>query len=153
MMFSRLPAALVAATCLAAAPALYAAAAPNMKPGLWEVTVKMDMPGMPQGMQAQTTQRCVTPKDLEDPRSVGPGADPRTSGKCEVSNYRLQGNTATWEMACKGPEQMKGTGSMTYEGDRYSGVNRMTMNQGGQVMNMTMNYSGRYLGDCKSSPK
>ena len=69
------------------------------------------------------------------------------------SNYRFQGNTATWEMACKGPEQMKGTGSMTYEGDRYSGVNRMTMNQGGQVMNMTMNYSGRYLGECKPGAK
>jgi hypothetical protein len=46
---------------------------------------------------------------------------------------------------------MKGTGSMTYQGDRYSGVNRMTMNQGGQAM--TMNYSGRYLGDCKPASK
>lgn len=136
-----------------AAPLLHAAAGPNMKPGLWEVTVKMDMAGMPQGMQAQTTQRCVTAKDLEDPRKVGPGADPRMTSQCEVSNYRMQGNTATWEMACKGPEQMKGTGSMTYEGDRYSGVNRMTMNQGGQVMNMTMNYSGRYLGECKAGSK
>ena len=114
------------------------AAAPNMKPGLWEVTVKMEMPGMPQGMQAQTTQRCITAKDLDDPRKVGPGADPRTASQCEVSNYRMQGNTASWDMACKGPEQMKGSGSMTYQGDRYSGVNKMTMS-----------YAGRYVGECK----
>ena len=150
MMFSRLLAAATTVSCLAAVPAAHAAAGPDMKPGLWEVTVKMDVPGMPQGMQTQTTQRCVTAKDLGDPRKVGPGSDPRTASQCEVSNHRMQGNTATWEMACKGPEQMKGTGSMTYEGDRYSGVNRMTMNQGGQVMTMTMNYAGRYLGECKT---
>jgi hypothetical protein len=39
-------------------------ATPNMKEGLWEVTVKMDMPGMPGNMPAQTTQRCVTAKDM-----------------------------------------------------------------------------------------
>ena len=138
---------------VAFASAAHAAVAPNMKPGLWEVTVKMEMPGMPQAMPAQTTQRCITAKDIEDPRKVGPGADPRTASQCEVSNYRTQGNTASWEMACKGPEQMKGSGSMTYEGDRYSGVNRMTMNRGGQVMTMTMSYAGRYLGECRAGVK
>lgn len=139
--------------CLLCFAAAHAAAGPNMKPGLWEQTVKMEMPGMPQAMQEHKSQRCVTPKDLEDPRKVGPGSDPRTAGQCEVSNFRMQGNTATWDMACKGQQQMKGSGSMTYQGDRYSGVNRMTMNQGGQTMTMTMNYSGRYLGDCKSGSK
>lgn len=135
---------------LAVASAAQAAAGPNMKPGLWEVTVKMEMPGMPHTMPPQTTQRCITPKDVEDPRKMGPAGDPRTgSDKCEMTNYRMQGNTANWEMACKGQGEMKGTGSMTYEGDRYSGVNRMTMNQGGKPMQMTMTYSGRYLGECK----
>jgi hypothetical protein len=143
----------VALLCLLSFAAAHASAGPNMKPGLWEQTVKMEMPGMPQAMPEQKSQRCVTPKDLEDPRRVGPGADPRTAGQCEVSNFRMQGNTATWDMACKGEQQMKGSGSMTYQGDRYSGVNRMTMNQGGQTMTMTMNYSGRYLGDCKPGSK
>ena len=138
---------------LLAATSAHGAAGPNMKEGLWEVTVKMDMPGMPQGMPAQTTQRCITGKDMEDPRKVGPGGDPRNASTCEVTNYRMQGNTASWNMACKGPEQMSGTGSITYEGNRYSGVNRMSMKQGNEVMQMTMNYSGRYLGDCKPGAK
>jgi hypothetical protein len=41
--------------CLASAAA-HAAAGPNMKPGLWEVTVKMEMLGMP----PRTSQRCIT---------------------------------------------------------------------------------------------
>ena len=127
-------------------------AAPNMKEGLWEVTVKMDMPGMPGNMPAQTTQRCITAKDMEDPRKVGPAND-RGSDTCEVTNYKMQGNTASWNMSCKGPEQMTGSGTIKYEGDRYSGVNRMSMKQGNDTMQMTMNYSGRYLGACKSSQK
>jgi hypothetical protein len=127
-------------------------AAPNMKEGLWEVTVKMEMPGMPGNMPAQTTQRCITAKDMEDPRKVGPGND-QGSNTCEVTNYKMQGNTASWNMSCKGREPMTGTGTIKYEGDRYSGVNRMSMTQGKDTMQMTMNYSGRYLGACKSGQK
>ena len=147
---------IVPVLCLAATAGAHAAAGPNMKPGLWEVTVKMEMLGMPQGMPPRTSQRCITPKDTEDPSKVGPG-DAGRPGKgasdCTMSNYRMQGNTASWEMTCKGPEQMKGTGSITYEGDRYSGVNRMSMNQGGKPTQMTMTYSGRRLGDCKPGAK
>ena len=135
-----------------ASMSVHAAAGPNMKPGLYEITVKMDMPGMPQAMPETKTQRCVTSKDMEDPRKIGPGDDARTKSTCEVANYRMQGNTATWSMACKGPEQMTGTGSVTYDANGYKGVNRMSMKQGKETLDMTMNYSGRYLGECKGAP-
>jgi hypothetical protein len=48
---------------------------------------------------------------------------------------------------------MTGTGTIKYEGDRYNGVNRMSMKQGNDTMQMTMNYSGRYLGACKTGQK
>ncbi len=48
---------------------------------------------------------------------------------------------------------MTGSGSITYEGNSYKGVNRMSMKQGKETMNMTMNYSGRYLGECKGGGK
>jgi hypothetical protein len=139
-------------TFMALVAASAQSAAPNMKEGLWEVTVKMDMPGMPGNMPAQTTQRCITAKDMEDPRKVASGND-QGSNACEVTNYKMQGNTATWNMSCKGPEQMTGTGTIKYEGDRYSGVNRMSMNQGKDTMQMTTNFSGRYLGACKTGQK
>ena len=127
-------------------------AAPNMKEGLWEVTAKMDVPGMPGNMPARTTPRCISAKDMEDPRKIGPAND-RGSDTCEVTNYKMQGNTASWNMACKGPEPMTGSGTIKYEGDRYTGVNRMSMKQGNETMQMTMNYSGRYLGACKAGQK
>jgi hypothetical protein len=61
----------------------------------------------------------------------------------------MQGNTATWNMACKGDGAMTGSGSITYSGTSYAGTNRMTMTQSGYTQTMTMQYSGRHLGACK----
>ena len=66
-----------------------------------------------------------------------------------MTDYRMQGNGATWNMACKGEEAMTGSGSITYSGTSYSGTNKMTMKRGGQAQSMTMHYSGRRLGECK----
>jgi Protein of unknown function (DUF3617) len=123
------------------------AAAPNMKEGLWEITTKMEMPGMPTGMPPQVMQQCFTGKDLEDPRKTAPGGPGDSS--CQMTDYKMQGNTATWNMACKGEGAMTGSGSITYSGTSYAGTNRMTMTHGGSTQTMTMQYSGRHLGACK----
>ena len=124
------------------------AAAPNMKEGLWEITVKMEIPGMPAGAPPQVMQQCVTQKDFENPQTMAPANNPQSS-RCETTDYRVQGNTATWKMACKGENAMTGTGSMTFSGASYTGTNKMSMKHGDQTMNMTMNYAGRHLGPCK----
>jgi hypothetical protein len=135
------------AAVLASIPAH--AAAPNMKEGLWEITMKMEMPGMPAGMKPQVVQQCVTKKDMDDPRKTTPGgADPKDN-RCQMSDYKMQGNTATWNMACKGENAMTGSGSITYSGTSYSGTNKMTMMRGGKPQTMNMQYNGKYLGDCK----
>lgn len=123
-------------------------ATPNMNEGLWEITVKMDMPGMPAGAPPQVMQRCFTQKDFQNPEKMAPGNDPKSS-RCETSDYKLQGNTATWKMACQGDNAMTGAGSMTFSGASYTGTNKMAMKHGDQTMNMTMNYAGKHLGPCK----
>lgn len=139
-------------TCVLAAAVLSGgahAAAPNMKDGLWEITVKTDMPGMPAGMKPQVVQQCITKKDLEDPRKTAPsGGDPKDS-RCQMTDYKMQGNTATWNMACKGEDAMTGSGSVTYGGTSYSGTNKMTMKRGGKDQTVTMQYAGKHIGDCK----
>jgi hypothetical protein len=124
------------------------AAAPNMREGMWEITTKMEMTGksgveMPQ----QMVRHCLTRKDVEDPRRTTPSAAGQGS-RCKMTDYKLQGNTATWKMACEGEGAMTGTGTVTYSGDSYSGNQTMAMKRSGQVMNMKMDYSGRRVGDC-----
>jgi hypothetical protein len=124
------------------------AATPNMQDGLWEITMKMEMAGMPPGMKPQVMRQCITRKDLEDPRKTTPGGDP-TGNRCQITNHKVQGNTASWDMACKGEGAMTGSGTVTYSGTSYQGTNRMTMKQGGQTQTMTMHYAGKRIGDCK----
>lgn len=124
------------------------AAAPNMREGMWEISMKMEMAGMPGGMPPQVVKQCYTRKDVENPERLARQGDPK-SENCKISNYQLKGNTASWDMACKGPEEMTGSGTMTFSGDSYSGTNRMSVKSGGQTHNMTMQYSGKRVGDCK----
>jgi hypothetical protein len=123
------------------------AAAPDMKEGLWEITVTVEMPGLPAGMPAQRIEQCVTQKDLEDPRRIAPGARSE-DGKCRVTSRQQRGDTLTWDWSCEGPEAASGTSTMTFSGTTYSGTNQMSMKQGGQVHAMTMRYSGKHIGAC-----
>lgn len=133
------------AACSLAAPA--PAAAPNMKEGLWEVTTTTEMAGMPAGMKPTVVRQCVTRKDLEDPRRTAPGGNP-VDQRCQVTGHKLQGNTASWNVACKGEGAMTGSGSITYSDTSYTGTSRMTMSHGGQPRVMTIHYRGRRIGDC-----
>ncbi|MFM9887647.1 MAG: DUF3617 domain-containing protein, partial [Burkholderiales bacterium] len=80
-------AALVAPTaCLAQA---------NMREGNWEVTVKMEMVGMPFAMPAQIVNQCVTNKDLVPDMS-------QQDQSCIVREQKVVGDTVSWRMQCKG---------------------------------------------------
>lgn len=132
---------------LLAVVSLPAVAAPNMQPGMWEITTKMEMSGM-EGMPAmppQTIRQCIRPADVQNGSSTVPKGDPQ----CTVKGYKMQGNTAFWQMECKGENAMNGTGTVTYGGTSYSGKTQFNMNQDGQAMTMNQTFNGKRIGDCK----
>jgi hypothetical protein len=121
------------------------AAVPNMKEGLWEITVRTEMQGMPGGMPPQTVQQCITQKELTDPSKTTPGT--QGDKRCKMTDYKMQGNTASWKTACEG--DMIGSGTITYAGSSYSGTQTVSMKHDGKTLNMTTNFTGRHLGACK----
>ncbi len=124
-----------------------ALAAPNMQPGMWEITTRMEMAGM-EGMPAmppQTVRQCIRPADVQN----GSATVPRADTQCTVNDYRMQGNTASWRMECKGANPMSGNGTVTYGGTSYSGKTQFTMSDQGQVMTMNQTFNGKRVGDCK----
>ncbi len=123
----------------------HGAAAPNMKDGLWEITMKMEMAGMPQAMPPQVMQQCITKKDLQDPAKATPGST--HDGRCKMTDHKMQGNTATWNVVCT--DGTTGSGTATYSSTSYTSANKITSQQGGQAHAMTIHHNGRYLGDCK----
>ena len=69
--------------------------------------------------------------------------------QCEIKNFKMSGNTASYTTVCKGDMQMTADTTITFSGADYKMNMKMAMNQGGQVMNMTQKMDGRYLGPCK----
>lgn len=145
-----LAAALAATGALAQSPA--DAMKGKMKPGLYNYKMEMDMgqvPGMPAGMGKQTMnmQHCVTQKDIEQGQ-VGKGRDGKANSNCEMKDFKMSGNTATYKMVCKGEGAMTADNKITFVSDGFDMTMKMAMDRGGQKMNMTQNMQGRYAGPC-----
>jgi hypothetical protein len=114
-----------------------------MRPGRWQNTVQMQMPGMPMQMPPQTTTRCITAEQLQrDPNSWVPsGPDGQA---CKISDQKIVRNTVTWKVACTGQMAMTGEGELTFMEDTYAGTLKASTPAG----EMTMKLSGKRLMDC-----
>jgi hypothetical protein len=121
------------------------AADPVMRPGMWEITTQMDMPGMPMKMPAQTIRQCLTKQDIEQGDRAVPTSGDST---CQVKDYKVDGNVATWKILCSGAASMHGSGRMVMQRDSYTGEMESTMNHNGQTMEMTNKWTGKRVGDC-----
>lgn len=119
-------------------------AAGGMQPGLWEVTTRMQMAGMP--MPPQTVRHCYTRQDVEKGDRTVPQADDKN---CKIKDYKLKGNTATWSIVCTGKNAMTGTGTMTTSATSFTGKSNYKMRDNGETMEMISNLSGKRIGDCK----
>lgn len=130
---------------LAVALAGSAAAVAQGTDDLWEVTMKMEMPGMPMAMPAQVHRVCVA-KSHKDEDLI-----PRRDN-CRLLESKRSGNKLTYRMACTGAEAGDVAGEMTYGSNSYEGRMRITAMSGGQAMEMGQTFTGRRVGDC-AAPK
>lgn len=128
----------------ALALALPLAAAAQLKPGMYEYTIKMSMPGGPANMAAQTMQRCLAKKDLEGNKAYqmpqGPGSD------CQIKDMVESAGKFSYKMACTKPQKMNGAvqGSFTQTSMNMD----MTMTMDDMPGPMTQSIVAKRLGDC-----
>jgi hypothetical protein len=130
----------VAVTPLIAAPA-------TMQEGNWEITMKMEMAGMPFAMPPVTVTHCYTKDDVKDSKKTIPSTSQKKDD-CEAKDVKVIGNKITWRVQCK--DGSTGTGEMEQKQSSYAG--KMTMevvdkNKG--KSKMAYQVSGKRLGDCK----
>ncbi len=136
----------LALCALVAAPLLSQS---QMRPGRWEVTTQMEMPGMPMKIPPSTSTSCVTPEQANNPGSTlgDPGGRGRGNSSCKATDQKIDGNKVTWKMSCA--DKTTGEGEMVFKGDSYAGKITMTMAQGPMPGPMTMQLTGKRVGDCE----
>jgi len=112
---------------------------PNMKEGLWEITMTMEMPGMPVQMPPQTHTQCITKKNMV-PQKEDPNQE------CKMIKHDIKGDTVTWVVECETPEgKALMNGRVTYKGNTFDGTVKIT--QAG--MDMTQKMKGKWIGECE----
>ena len=139
--------ALACATAVMAISSVALAQMPQMfKPGpgpddLFDVTMKMEVAGMPAGMPEQKMQMCKR-KDAGGEKFV-----PERSN-CTTKDFKVVGNTSTFTMVCTGDEPMTAYGEFTGSADNYSGRMRIKGGRKGEEMEMTQSFTGHKVGTC-----
>lgn len=129
---------------LVAAPLLIPCAQAQGTDEQWEVTMSMEMAGMP-SMPAMTMKVCK-PKDKGE-ESLIP-----TEKDCKVLEQKRSGSKFSFRIQCdrKG-ETMIGTGETEYiNKDSYRGTLRMTGTADGQKMDLKQSYTGKRAGTCSA---
>lgn len=107
------------------------------KPGdgyIWEYISTMNMEGMQ--MKMPPSQRCMP---IEEPHTTPP-----TQGDCTMDKLETEGNTTRFEMTCRSPEEMKGSGSSTVTETTLVGSYTMVSDDG----EMKMDIRGERKGPC-----
>ncbi len=133
----------ICASVLLALPLTLAAA--GLTPGLYEYSIKMSMPGVPANMPAQTSQRCLTAKEVEGNKSFEMPPDRNTD--CQVNGLTQTGSQFSYTVACTKPQKMDGAVRGTFTAT--SMTMDMTMTMAGGPGPMTQTITARRLGDCK----
>ena len=121
------------------------AAEPNLKEGMWEMTFKNEIKGMPMQMPATTVRQCVTRKDAI------PQQKPEKNQECKITDTKVTGDTISWTMQCRSKDStVDSDGKVTYKGNSSEGITNTTVKQKGQApMQMTSRWSGKWIGPCK----
>ena len=126
------------------AVACAAHAASSLTPGLYEYSVKMNMPGMPADMPPQVTQRCLNPKDIEGGSAYGM---PRDKSNCTVTDMKEDGGQFSYKMACTKPQQFSADAQGTLTATSIE--MNMTMTMAELPGPITQKVTARRIGDCK----
>lgn len=126
---------------LACAASVFSASAFSAQGEYWEVSVKMEMPGMPFAMPATTSKVCIPKGGEKDPQRAA------ASKECVMTDIKTSGNKSSWKFKCnQDGEIMTGSGELSGNAHEYRGVMHMSGKSGGEDMKMTQTYHGKHIG-------
>lgn len=138
----RMGSAVIGLFCLCYAGAAHAE--PNLREGLWEITIKMEMAGKP-GDPFPPTTRTLCLKDKNKlPEQL------QQDQACRITDTKTQGNEASWKMKCLSQEsRITGSGSITYKGERFDGIIRVRVQRAdAEPVKLMQRIEGRRSGEC-----
>jgi hypothetical protein len=113
--------------------------------GLWEITMTMEMPMLPEPRVVTNTQ-CMNYDEIS-PETMG--AENQDSD-CQFEIEPIDGDTMKWTPICPtGDGTSRGEWEATSFGDTVTGEGLISADVQGQTMNITMSWKGKRIGECE----
>jgi Protein of unknown function (DUF3617) len=119
-------------------------AAPDIREGLWEVSVDAEVGGQPVSAAPMVVRQCVGAQSVQDLMAQMGGA-----GGCNISDFQQSGSHAQWKLACSGAMDVTGTGETEMAGDQFSGRMDLVIKMGGESMPMVQKFRAHRVGECQ----
>jgi hypothetical protein len=118
----------------------------SLQPGLYEITVNLELPNVvATGVGPSTLRRCITADDLRTGNAFGVlGQNPIRA--CPLKDYAISTSQALYRIECAGPNAPHAAGVFDLAPGSYRGV--ITMNMGGKNMTMSERQRGKRIGAC-----
>jgi hypothetical protein len=127
---------------LAASP--HAISAPDIREGMWEVSVLAEVGGQPLTAAPMVVRQCISNQSVQDLMAQMGGA-----GACQISDFQQAGNHARWNIACSGAMDVSGTGETEIAGDQFTGRMNLVVTMSGQSLPMVQNFQAKRMGECQ----
>ena len=123
---------------------VHAIAGPDIREGMWEVSVLAEVGGQPLTAAPMVVRQCINNQSVQDLMAQMGGA-----GSCQISDFQQTGNRARWNIACSGPMDVSGTGETEIAGDQFTGRMNLVVTMSGQSLPMVQNFQAKRVGECQ----
>ena len=123
--------------------------AKGLKPGTYEVAIKLELPHLEDMAASKIASICVIDNSADGTHGLVVLSENNPLGKCPASNAREDGGTLTFDIKCPGGNAAIASATYTLLGERFSA--RITMKMGGKNMTMTETQTGHRTGDCPAT--
>ncbi|MFZ0848277.1 MAG: DUF3617 family protein [Hyphomicrobiaceae bacterium] len=139
---------IAALVCLLPASPATSVDAVRLRPGLYEVGVRLDLPNIAGAAVSKVAMICLPAEDSAGNHGLVALSDNNPLAHCPVVNVRQEGDALTFDIVCPGGNAAIASAKYLLTADTFAG--RITMKLGGKNMTMTETQSGRRTGDCRS---
>ena len=119
-----------------------------LRPGLYEVAVKLELPHLENTTAKRTATICVSDADRNGSRGLAVLSENNPLARCPVSNVSESGDSLTFDIACEGGNAAVGSAKYVLGAESFEG--RIAMKMGGKNMTMSETQVGRRIGECTS---
>ena len=117
-----------------------------LKPGLYQVEVRIGLPNVQNAAPPLVVTRCVGADNLKSGQAFFILSD-NPLKRCQLVDYQATADAALYRIVCAGPNKGSAVGVFDTKGTSYRGT--IKMNMGGKNMTMSETQAGKRIGDCR----